>query len=69
MITEIRQPMFFNTPLGVGVALFLIDYGFAENTVWIIALGKDGKIKHFTSEQITLLKNSTWEINLPKNTA
>jgi len=66
-IHEFNQVLWFNTPLGLGQALLLIDYGCHENTIWVIAIKKDGAIKHFNSNQITLSSNHTLELNL-KNT-
>lgn len=62
-IHEIQQVIWFDTPLGIGQALFLIDYGPHENIIFVIALKKDGVIKHFSSEQIKLSTNYTLDIN------
>lgn len=53
------------TPHGDGIALLLMDYGPHENTVWVVALEKDGAIKHYTSEQVRLCLNHTFGINVP----
>lgn len=66
-IHEIQQVLWVNTPHGDGIALFIIDYGMQENTVWIVSLEKDGKILHYNSSQITLCKNHTIEFNIKKN--
>lgn len=62
-IHEIQQILWVTTPLGDGQVLFLIDYGPHENTVWVVALKKGGKIKHFNSNQITLCANHTFGFN------
>ena len=62
-IHEIQQILWVTTPLGDGQALFLIDYGPHENTVWVVALEKKGEIKHFNSNQITLCANHTFGFN------
>jgi len=64
---EIKQPMFFNTPLGDAIALFIIDYGWNENTVWVCVLESTGEVKHFNSEQIRLCTNKTFQINVKKD--
>ena len=61
---EIKQVLWVRTPLGEGQALFLIDYGIHENTIWVVALKKDGAIKHFNSNQVQLCFNATCELNL-----
>jgi hypothetical protein len=63
-IHEIQQILCVKTPLGDGQALFLIDYGPHENTIWVIALVENGEIKHFNSNQIVLCSNYTFDLNL-----
>jgi hypothetical protein len=64
MFHEIKQLMYLNTPHGLGIALFIIDYGVQANTIWVVANEKDGAIRHYDSNQITLSKNATIELNL-----
>jgi len=64
MIHEIKQLMYVNTTHGLGIALFLIDYGVQANTIWIVANEKDGIIRHYDSNQITLSINSTIDFNV-----
>jgi hypothetical protein len=52
-----------NTPKGVGHALFIIDYGIHQNTVWVVCLKETGIILHFDSNQLTVTKNNTLELN------
>lgn len=63
-ILEIQQLLWVNTPHGDGQALFLMDYGPHENTVWVVALEKDGAVKHYNSNQITICTNNTFNINI-----
>ena len=56
MIKEINNVLWFNTPHGVGQALFIIDYGIHQNTIWVISLKENGAIKHYNSNQIFLIK-------------
>jgi hypothetical protein len=58
-IHEIKQVLNFDTPHGVGQALFIIDYGVHENTIWVIALKETREIKHYNSNQIKLEHNYT----------
>lgn len=64
MIHEIKQFLWVNTPHGDGQALFIIDYGPHENTIWVVALESDGRVLHYNSNQIRLCKNDTFNINL-----
>lgn len=64
MIHEIKQIMFVETPHGIAQVLFIIDYGIHENTIWITANKGNGIIKHYNSNQIKLIKNSTIDFNV-----
>jgi hypothetical protein len=55
-----------NTPFGEAQVLFLMDYGIHQNTIWICANLKDGKIRHFDSNQINIIVNHTIEMNVFK---
>ena len=70
-ISEIQQFLWVETPHGDGQALFLLDYGPHENTVFLVALQETGEVKHYTSEQIRICVNYTFGINkkepLPEN--
>lgn len=61
VIHEIKQILWVETPHGDGQALFLMDYGPHENTVWVVALEKTGEVKHYNSNQIRLCKNNTFD--------
>lgn len=56
--------MFVETPHGIGQALFIIDYGIHENTIWITANKDNGTIKHYNSNQIKVVKNQTIDFNI-----
>ena len=58
-IHEIQQLIYINTPHGEAQALFIIDYGIHENTIWVSANKKDGKIRHYNTNQISIVKNNT----------
>jgi hypothetical protein len=64
IIHEVQQLMYVNTTHGMGIVLFLIDYGPQANTIWVVANEKDGVIRHYDSNQVTLSKNCTIELNL-----
>ena len=62
-IHEIQQTIWVNTSKGVGQALFIIDYGIHQNTIWVVCLQSGGNILHFDSNQLTITKNYTLGIN------
>ena len=64
VIHEIQQVMWVDTPHGMGQALFLIDYGVQNNIIFVVALEKDGSIKHYDTNQIFLSTNHTLNINV-----
>ena len=63
VIHELQQVLWVETPHGDGVVLFLMDYGPQENTIFVVALEKDGVIKHYNSNDVRLCKNDTFNIN------
>lgn len=67
MILQLDPSILVETPLGTGQALFVIDYGMHQNTCWIVALVKDGIIKHFDCNDVILSTNYTYGLNLIKN--
>ena len=67
MILQLDPSILVETPLGTGQALFVIDYGMHQNTCWVIALVKDGIIKHFDCNDVILSTNYTFCLNLVRN--
>ena len=63
-IHEIQQVIFVNTPHGEAQVLFLIDYGIHLNTIWVTSNKIDGKIRHYDSNQISVVKNNTIDFNI-----
>lgn len=64
ILHEVKQLMYVDTVHGIGIVLFLIDYGPQANTIWIVANEEDGAIRHYDSNQIKLSKNCTIDLNL-----
>ena len=60
---EIKNILWVVTPHGRGQALFLIDYGVHENTIWVVAIENCGSIKHYNSNQIKMEFNNTLSYN------
>ena len=63
-IHEVQQVIFINTPHGEAQVLFLIDYGIHLNTIWVASNKIDGKVRHYDSNQISVVKNNTIDINI-----
>ena len=61
MIYEFRNPMPVETPLGYGMLVYVRDGGSFANDVFAIVLD-DGKMRHFSTEQIKFLRNDTFDI-------
>lgn len=67
MILQLNPTILVETPLGRGQALFLIDYGMHQNTCWVVALEKDGVVKHFDCNDILISTNFTYHLNFERN--
>lgn len=67
MILQLKPSIMVETPLGTGQAIFLIDYGMHQNTCWVVAMQKDGIVKHFDCNDIILSTNFTYGMNLVRN--
>jgi hypothetical protein len=67
MILQLNPSILVHTPLGIGQAIFIIDYGVHQNTCWVVALEQDGIIKHFDCNDIVLSVNYTYHMNLKRN--
>lgn len=59
----------FDTPIpvktihGEGYVLYVESSGMFDNDVWTVCLCDGGKVKHYTTAQINVSKNSTFNIN------
>lgn len=63
-IHEVKQIIIVDTPFGESQVLFIIDYGVHCNSIWVCTCLKDGKIRHFDTNQITVTTNNTLNLNL-----
>lgn len=63
MITFATYPIPVITPLGDGYLIYCESSGTLENDVWTCCLCEGGEVKHFTTAQIKIHKNSTFNIN------
>lgn len=66
MVYEFRNPVPVITPLGDGYILYVKESGMWENDIFTVVLEDGGTIKHFTSDQVRVWKNATFNINLDK---
>lgn len=57
------SPIPVTTPLGDGYILYITPGGMLENDEITVVLSKGGEIRHFTSEQVRVWKNSTYGIH------
>jgi hypothetical protein len=56
------RPIPVTTPLGDGYILYITSGGMLENDEITVVLLNGGEIKHFTSDQVRVWKNSTYKI-------
>ena len=63
MVHQLKPSILVETPLGIGEALFIIDYGMHLNIRWVVTLEDDGTIKNFDCNDIVL---ATMGISLKK---
>jgi hypothetical protein len=62
MFLEFPNPMPVITPMGSGYAIYVRDGGTWENDIFAVVLEDGGDIKHFTSSQIKMWHNATFDI-------
>ncbi len=62
MIFEPRNPTPCTTPLGDGYVWYIKTNGMLENDEITVILNDGGKIKHFTSDQVSIWRNETYGI-------
>jgi hypothetical protein len=67
MILEFQKPIPVVTPLGDGYVIYVTNCGMWENDVWTVALEKSGQIKHFTTDQLKIYQNLTFDIKKVDN--
>ena len=66
-IHEFKQVLWVETPHGDGIAILALDYGLQENMIFLVALQKDGSLKHYNTNQIKLCFNHTVDFNTSSN--
>ena len=63
MITFTPYPIPVDTPLGKGYLVYVESSKQFENDLWKCCIKESGEVKHFTTAQIKIEKNYTFEIN------
>ena len=67
MILQLDPAILVDTPLGMGHAIFIVDYGMHQNTCWVVAIQETGIIKHFDCNDVIMATNYTYGMNRSKN--
>jgi hypothetical protein len=62
MIYEFQNSIPVVTPMGDGYILYVKENGMWENDIFTVVLEEGGLIKHFTSDQIKVWHNATFNI-------
>jgi hypothetical protein len=64
MIHEFQKPLPVVTEKGEeGYAIYVESSGMYDNDVWCVVLCNGGFIKHYTTSQLRIHHNSTFDIN------
>jgi hypothetical protein len=61
-IHQFQNPIPVITPLGDAYAIYATHNGMFEDDEWTCALMKDGQVRHFTTSQIKVWHNGTYDI-------
>ena len=64
-IHQMNPPIWVNTPVGEGHALFLIDYGISINSVWVVHRFDTGGVLHIDSSEVKVMGNEMYGIDHP----
>lgn len=67
MFLEFKNPIPVVTPLGDGYAIYVQSSGTFENDIWCVAIKDGGKLYHFTTDQLLMCCNGTFNIKKAKN--
>ena len=62
MIHEFKNPVPCTTPLGDGLVWYVKPNGYLENDELTVIMCDGGDIKHFTTSQVKIWHNETYEI-------
>ena len=62
MIHEFQRIVPVETPVGYGSLLYVESGGPLSNDIFAVVLEDGGRIRHFRSDQLTVLENPTMDI-------
>jgi hypothetical protein len=62
---EPTDPWEVETPHGRGIVLYVTVYGAYANDLFCVANKEDGRIRHYQTDQISLTRNYTLQLNVP----
>ena len=64
MLMEFQKPIPVLTKDGKeGYAIYVESSGTFENDIWCVVLCQGGHIRHYSTAQLLIYKNATFEIN------
>jgi hypothetical protein len=64
LVTFAPHPIPVVTEMGDGYVLYVKENGMLENDEFAVVLSSTGVVRHFTSTQIKIWRNATYNINL-----
>ena len=67
MILQLDPAILVDTPIGIGHALFVIDYGMHQNICWVVEIRETSFIKHFYCNDVMSCTNYTYGMNMWNN--
>ena len=62
MFLEFRNPIPVSTEIGYGWLMYVRDGGTWSNDIYAVVMEKDGVIRHMRTDQFSLLRNDTFDI-------
>lgn len=62
MFLEFRNPIPVSTEIGYGWLMYVRDGGTWSNDIFAVVMEKDGVIRHMRTDQFSLLRNDTFDI-------
>lgn len=57
--TELKQPLWLKTPLGVGTAIAVIDYGPEHDLLWVVGDDDTGQIWTWANPEVRMIPNKS----------
>ena len=64
IILQLDLAILMDTPIGIGHALFVFDYGMHQNICWVVEIRETSFIKHFYCNDVISCTNYTYGMNM-----